>query len=629
MSGNKSSNRCPVPLPCSQCTPIRSFLSSTALANHRRSKHAVPCTLTGCTKTFPNQEEFEKDSNSTFHGSQRKVPLQHFGKGNHILSSQDGLSATHEPFYDTVGETPDKNIEFLTPVLVGRASNDNHNQSSKPTTYPIPSTQKPARIRNTPIHPVPSRSSKSSQKQRQDVMLSLNRDQHHVRDESHQYFHAIYSIKDCYLISTPREGGGQPLVAPLVLDPPKKGFDLALLVPAPRQLQQHELNAASLGSCESCGFRFTTCESFTTHFGSSLCKTTLSCSATRDSSSVAQGSENVTPDGKTAKCGSSSESRKGKEPKTQALNTQLTYKWTTIPTHQQPLALIALTSRCHSRAILTANKYTPKSNHIKFVGEIPSQTPAYDPMNVKRSAVALDCEMVGVGDNKNSEIARISAIDYLTGEILIDTLVEPLQRVTDWRTKYSGITKATMTAAVTQGRILKGWPGARVSLFNHIDANTVIVGHALNHDLIALGIQHQRVVDSAILTSGAVGSNIKRRWGLKDLCNQLLGIEIQNQGKAGHDSVEDAFAAREVVLWCIEHPDRLKQWGLKQRKDHYSKKTLKPKAKAGAALQRNRPPYLGIGRYHSDEDDEILRWSDIAEDCGWPHPDTGYDPWSD
>jgi hypothetical protein len=56
---------------------------------------------------------------------------------------------------------------------------------------------------------------------------------------------------------------------------------------------------------------------------------------------------------------------------------------------------------------------------------------------------------------------------------------------------------------------------------------------------------------------------------------------------------------------------------------------LKPKARACAALQRNRPPYLGIGRYFSDEDDEMLRWSDTAEDCGWLHPDTGYGPWSD
>jgi hypothetical protein len=405
MSGNKSSNRCPVPLPCNQCTPIRSFLSATALANHRQSKHAVRCTLAGCTKTFSSQEEFEKHSNSTVHGSQRKVYLQQLDKSNQILSSQVGPSTAYEQSFNTVGEIPDKNIEFLAPVLVGAASNYNHNQSSKPTTHSILSIQESARRRNLPIRSAPSELSMSSQKKRQDAMLSLNTDQHHVREESHQYFHAIYSTKDCYLLSTPRGGDGQPLVAPLVLDPPKEGFDLALLIPTPRQLQQHAPNAASLGSCESCGFRFTTCESLTMHFESSLCKSRLSCSATWDSFLAAETSKNVTPIGKTATSASLPESRKDKVPKTQAFNTQSTYNWTTIPKHQQPLALIALTSRCHSRADLTANNYTPNSNHVKFVGKdaiaIPSQTPPYDPMNAKRSAVALDCEMVGVGDNKN------------------------------------------------------------------------------------------------------------------------------------------------------------------------------------------------------------------------------------
>ena len=129
-----------------------------------------------------------------------------------------------------------------------------------------------------------------------------------------------------------------------------------------------------------------------------------------------------------------------------------------------------------STAVLTANKYTPNVNHVKVVGEnattTPLQTPAYDPLNTNRSAIALDCENVGVG------------------EILIDTLVQPLQSVTDWRTKYSGISESTMTAAVIQRRIVQGWPEARVSLFNHIDANTIIVGQGLNHDLIGLGIKH-------------------------------------------------------------------------------------------------------------------------------------------
>ena len=38
-----------------------------------------------------------------------------------------------------------------------------------------------------------------------------------------------------------------------------------------------------------------------------------------------------------------------------------------------------------------------------------------------------------------------------------------------------------------------------------------------------------------------------------------------------------------------------------------------------------------FGRHiDSDSDDtEVLRWSHFAEDCGWPHPNTGYGPWSD
>lgn len=30
----------------------------------------------------------------------------------------------------------------------------------------------------------------------------------------------------------------------------------------------------------------------------------------------------------------------------------------------------------------------------------------------------------------------------------------------------------------------------------------------------------------------------------------------------------------------------------------------------------------------SDDESEIVRWLDITEDCGLPHPDSGYDPWS-
>jgi hypothetical protein len=41
---------------------------------------------------------------------------------------------------------------------------------------------------------------------------------------------------------------------------------------------------------------------------------------------------------------------------------------------------------------------------------------------------------------------------------------------------------------------------------------------------------------------------------LKTLALTKLGREIQNAGKAGHDSFEDALAARDLVHWHICNP---------------------------------------------------------------------------
>jgi len=234
--------------------------------------------------------------------------------------------------------------------------------------------------------------------------------------------------------------------------------------------------------------------------------------------------------------------------------------------------------------------------------------------------------MVGINPNNTSSLARISVIDYLTNEILIDTLVEPTQPVTDWRTKYSGITRQAMATAVLQGKVLRGSAEARVELFKYVDSNTILVGHALQHDLLALGIRHDRIVDSAILAAEAVGRGVKRRWGLKDLSSQLLDIKIQGGEKVGHDSVEDAFAARELVLWCIEHPNKLRMWGEGKRKAYYGGKSKKATVKKGVSprgfrLSASRPGWCE----YMEEDEDVLTWSDVAGDCG----DRNYDPWSD
>lgn len=303
--------------------------------------------------------------------------------------------------------------------------------------------------------------------------------------------------------------------------------------------------------------------------------------------------------------------------------------WPAIPAQERSAALAALASRCHAEDSLVRNRY-----RAAMPPPARQPTPARDPSTTRRCAVTLDCEMVGVGRNVN-ELARVSVVDYLTAEVLVDALVQPTRPVTDWRSQISGITPSAMAAAVAEGRALRGWPQTRTELWKHVDANTILVGHALNNDLEVLRVRHARIVDSGILAQDAV--DVNRRWSLKDLSAQLLAVDIQNHGGKGHDSLEDALAAREVVLWCVGHEEELREWA-RTRRDEYIEQRKKRKQRR---QQRQRPrtsrqkrPSWSCGPYYlrsSSNDDpiEVVRWEDIAEDCGWPHPDTGYDPWSD
>jgi RNA exonuclease 4 len=55
--------------------------------------------------------------------------------------------------------------------------------------------------------------------------------------------------------------------------------------------------------------------------------------------------------------------------------------------------------------------------------------------------------MVGVGEEGvEDSLARVSVVNYF-GHVLLDAYVSPTQRVTDWRTKYSGIRPADVLNA--------------------------------------------------------------------------------------------------------------------------------------------------------------------------------------
>ncbi|KAK4866019.1 hypothetical protein LT330_008759 [Penicillium expansum] len=241
---------------------------------------------------------------------------------------------------------------------------------------------------------------------------------------------------------------------------------------------------------------------------------------------------------------------------------------------EQNLIFRYLSARCHSDTRLVTRGFTfragladvskrpskkppPKTGHFRQVPRSSVGLP-------KRRAIVLDCEMVQVEAGRR-ELAFLSAIDFLTGEVLIDNYVQPKSRVVNWDSRFSGVTPGAMNKAVKKGTALFGWEGARSKLWEFMDSETVLIGHSLNNDLDVLGIIHWNIVDSSIITSEAVfysvhaGEPLNRTWSLKTLTNELVNYDIQ-AGRQGHSALEDAHATRDIVIWCLRYPEHLKVW---------------------------------------------------------------------
>lgn len=102
----------------------------------------------------------------------------------------------------------------------------------------------------------------------------------------------------------------------------------------------------------------------------------------------------------------------------------------------------------------------------------------------KHGAIALDCEMVGIGPNgRDHMLARVSIVNE-NGDIILDRYVKPTQPVVDYRTKYSGITPTHLESAHSfaevQAEVLR------------IKLNRILVGHALHNDFRVLKIEHPK-----------------------------------------------------------------------------------------------------------------------------------------
>ena len=161
--------------------------------------------------------------------------------------------------------------------------------------------------------------------------------------------------------------------------------------------------------------------------------------------------------------------------------------------------------------------------------------------------VAIDCEMVGVGiGGKKSALARASAVGW-SGEVLFDTFVRVPERVTDFRTRVSGV-RARDINLTSDGAM--DHEECRTAV-GELLMGKILVGHALKNDLAALMITHPReeIRDTArhkpfMRATGRSGGKLRPRK-LRDLVLENVGMKIQVEGES-HCSIDDARASMEL-----------------------------------------------------------------------------------
>lgn len=168
--------------------------------------------------------------------------------------------------------------------------------------------------------------------------------------------------------------------------------------------------------------------------------------------------------------------------------------------------------------------------------------------------VAIDCEMVGVGDGGHeSALARVSVVDF-HGRQIYDSYVKPKERVTDWRSAVSGITQKHM-------RFARDFDEVQAQVAELLKGR-ILVGHDVKHDLDALLLTHpiMDLRDTAKHPGFRQYGNGKKP-ALARLSSEILGVEIQ---RGAHSSIEDAKVTMALFrkhkpAFDVDHANRFPQ----------------------------------------------------------------------
>uniref|UniRef100_A0A6I8S9V2 Uncharacterized XB5934250 n=1 Tax=Xenopus tropicalis TaxID=8364 RepID=A0A6I8S9V2_XENTR len=147
------------------------------------------------------------------------------------------------------------------------------------------------------------------------------------------------------------------------------------------------------------------------------------------------------------------------------------------------------------------------------------------------------------------ELTRVSVVDPSL-QVVYETFVKPDNEIIDYNTRFSGVTEDNLKNVSTS--ILD----VQAVMLNMFSADTILIGHSLENDLLALKLIHDTVVDTSIVFPHRLGLPHKR--SLRNLIADYLRRIIQDN-VGGHDSAEDATACMELMMWKVKEDTKGKR----------------------------------------------------------------------
>lgn len=208
----------------------------------------------------------------------------------------------------------------------------------------------------------------------------------------------------------------------------------------------------------------------------------------------------------------------------------------------------------------TAKEFVPPSASAiaANVAAVTNAIPSISLKNTLENAVAVDCEMVGVGRGE-SALAHVAIVNF-NGKQLYNKYVIPqggIESITNYRTAYSGITSDKLKNVEHNAH--HSFETVKKEVHDILNGK-IIVGHALINDFKVLEYRPFRdmVWDTAEMNAykqeDPLRPGIRRPKKLKVLAKEIANNNIQRMNKTGHSPLEDARASMNIYRMSLGYP---------------------------------------------------------------------------